>query len=150
MSSKVAVLILAVAGGWLGAVRAQDSSTSKTEQYIKESERQWAEAEVTLDYKIAERILADDFVGVAPDGSHYSKAEEISRTKQSETEFVSNTVVQMNVRFYGDAAVAQGSEKWVMKNGDKGSYVWTDTWIRRNGQWQVVAAEDIAIRQSGK
>ena len=72
----------------------------------------------------------------------------ISRTRRGETEFVSNTVVEMNGRLYGDAA--EGSEKWVMKNGDKGSYVWTDTWIRGKGQWQVVAAEDIAIRQSGK
>ena len=113
MRSKVAILVAALLGSWLCAVRAQDSRTDKAEQDIKESERAWAEAEVTLDYKIAQRILADDFVGVAPDGLHYSKADEISRTKRSEAEFVSSTVVQMHVRCYGDAAVAQGSEKWV-------------------------------------
>ena len=51
----------------------------------------------------------------------------------------------MSVRLYGDAAIAQGKEDWVMKNGEEGSYVWTDTWIRRNNRWQVVAAEDIAL-----
>jgi hypothetical protein len=27
----------------------------------------------------------------------------------------------------------------------RGSYVWTDTWVRRNGKWQVVAAEDLEV-----
>ena len=137
----------------LGALRgiyAQENETAQAEKYIKLSESQWAEAEITRDYTVAERILADDFVGVAPDGSHYAKAQEIARTKTSGTEFVSNKTVEITVRFFGDAAVAQGSENWVKKNGQKGSYVWTDTWIRRAGKWQVVAAEDIEIHRTSQ
>jgi hypothetical protein len=57
-------------------IRVPKNEQSQAEEYIKSSESQWAEAEVNLDYRIAERILADDFVGVAPDGSHYAKAGE--------------------------------------------------------------------------
>ena len=47
MRSRVGILVVAFVGGWLCAVRAQDSRTDKGQQYIKESERQWAEAEDT-------------------------------------------------------------------------------------------------------
>ncbi len=26
-----------------------------------------------------------------------------------------------------------------------GPFVWTDTWVRRNGKWQIVAAEDLIV-----
>jgi hypothetical protein len=37
----------------------------KAERYIVESERQWAESVATGDASTVERILADDFLGVA-------------------------------------------------------------------------------------
>ena len=128
--------------------KAQQGGQAQAEEYIRSSENQWAEAEVSQDSGVAERILADDFVGIAPDGSHYSKAEEIARSKGAAPQFVSNKVSEIAVRFYGDAAVAQGREKWVKRNGQKGSYVWTDTWIRRNAKWQIVAAEDIELLET--
>ena len=36
----------------------------KAEQYIKESEKQWAEAVASGDSTVIQRILADDFIGV--------------------------------------------------------------------------------------
>ena len=42
-----------------------------------------------------------------------------------------------------NTAVAQGSESWVRRNGERGRFVWTDTWILRNDRWQIVAAEDL-------
>lgn len=148
MQFKSAILFGFLTAALLGArfvIGAQESEQSRAEQYIKSSESQWAEAEVNRDYKVAERILADDFVGVAPDGSHYSKAQEVARTRTAKPEFSSNKTAEIAVRFFGDAAVAQGSENWKKLDGHEGSYVWTDTWIRRNGSWQVVAAEDIEV-----
>jgi ketosteroid isomerase-like protein len=133
----------------LFAAKVQNPATADAERYIKESERLWAEAGVAHDVPAIERILADDFVGVAPDGSLYRKADEIANTKTGADGFVSNHVVEVNVRFFGDAAVAQGSEAWQKRNGERGRYVWTDTWIRRNNKWQVVAAEDLPIPESG-
>ena len=51
---------------------------------------------------------------------------------------------EISVRFFGDTAVAHGSETWTRKDGSTGRYVWTDIWARRDGQWQVVAAQDAA------
>jgi hypothetical protein len=89
------------------------------------------------------RILADDFIGVDPDGKRYRKAEMVADTAKGPQSFVSNKINDVIVRFYGNMAIAQGSETWTRKNGEKGRWVWTDTWLKRNGGWQIVAAEDL-------
>jgi hypothetical protein len=119
----------------------------QAEHYIIESERQWAESLSSGDTAPVERILADDFLGVDVDGSHYDKAQAIGFAHGGPKSFVSNHLNEVKVRFYGGAAVAQGSESWVRRSGDRlrGRFVWTDTWIRRNGKWQIVAAEDLIV-----
>jgi len=145
MRPKLFLLVALVLAGVLYAAKAQNSADAGAERYIKESEGQWAEAGFKHDTATVDRILADDFVGVAPDGSLYRKAEELANTKSNTEGFVSNHVVQVDVRFFGNAAVAQGSEAWQRPNGERGRYVWTDTWIKRNNKWQVVAAEDLPL-----
>jgi ketosteroid isomerase-like protein len=111
--------------------------------YIRQAESDWAESVVSNDVGVLERILADDFLGVDIDGSHYSKADAIKDFRTKPSEFVSNHLNEIEIRFYGDVAVAQGNESWKKKDGTPGKFVWTDTWIRRNGKWQIVAAEDL-------
>ena len=95
--------------------------------------------------------MADDFVGIAPDGSSYDKAKEIANTRKDQGQMVSNHVNEISVRFFGDTAVAQGSETWEQRTGDpkRGRYVWTDTWVRRKNKWQIVAAEDLLAPAGG-
>jgi len=111
--------------------------------YIRQAESDWAESVVTNDVSVLERILAGDFVGVDIDGSHYAKADAIKDYRTHPSDFVSNHLNEIEIRFYGDAAVAQGNEGWKKKDGTTGKFVWTDTWIRRGGKWQIVAAEDL-------
>jgi ketosteroid isomerase-like protein len=131
------------------AVRAQDSGTAEAERFIKESERLWAESVASGDASVVERILAEDFVGVDPDGSLYDKAKMVKDTASAPKYFLSNHLNEVKVRFYGDAAVAQGNESWVRRSGTplRGRFVWTDTWIKRAGKWQIVAAEDLAVSE---
>lgn len=130
----------------------QGSSEKEAERYIIESERQWAESVASGDSSSVERILADDFLGVDTDGSLYDKKKAVADTPASAKEFVSNQLNDVKVRFYGDTAVAQGSESWVRRTEKplKGRFVWTDTWIRRNGKWQIVAAEDLIAPETAK
>jgi ketosteroid isomerase-like protein len=132
--------------------RAQDTKNADAERYIVESERQWAEAVASGDTATVERILADDYLGVDTDGSLYDKSKAISFTREGPKEFVSNHLNSVKVRFFGDTAVAQGSESWVRRTGTplRGRFAWTDTWIRRNGKWQIVAAEDLIAPENGK
>jgi hypothetical protein len=115
----------------------------KIERDILESERQWAESVATGDTSAIERILADDFIGVDPKGALYNKQQMITDTRSAPKYFVSNRLNDVKVRFYGNTAIAQGSETWEKRSGERGRFVWTDTWLRRNGHWQIVAAEDL-------
>jgi hypothetical protein len=119
------------------------SEQTSTEKYIRESEAQWAESAATGDTTVIERILADEFVGIDPKGNFYKKAQLISDTRGTPKYFASNHLDNVNIRFFGDTAVAQGSETWERANGKRGRFVWTDTWVRRYGRWQIVAAEDL-------
>jgi len=56
----------------------------------------------------------------------------------------------VKVRFFGDSiAIAYGAESRIGKTKEgteaKRCQVWTDTWLKRNGQWQIVAAQDTVI-----
>lgn len=123
---------------------APSSGQKEAEDYIRKSESEWAESVANGDGNVIERILADDFVGVAPNGKLYDKPTMISETKDGPKHFVSNHLEDVKIRFFGDnTAVAQGSESWVRRNGERGRFVWTDTWVLRNGRWQIVSAEDL-------
>jgi hypothetical protein len=121
----------------------EQSAQKETERYILESERQWAESVATGDTSAIERILADDFIGVDPKGRQYNKRQMIDETRDAPKYFVSNRLNEVKVRFYRNTAIAQGSETWEKRSGERGRFVWTDTWLRRNGRWQIVAAEDL-------
>lgn len=114
----------------------------ETERYILESERQWAESVATGDTSGIQRILAEDFIGVDPKGEVYNKQQMIADTRNAPKYFVSNRLNDVKVRFYGNTAIAQGSETWEKRSGERGRFVWTDTWLQR-GRWQIVAAEDL-------
>jgi ketosteroid isomerase-like protein len=120
---------------------------NEAERYIIESERQWAESVVSGDTSAIERFIADDFVGVDELGKLYEKAKMISNTRTAPKYFVSNHLNEVKVRFYGDTALAQGNESWQKRTGERGRFVWIDTWLRRNGRWQIVAAEDLAVSE---
>jgi len=127
----------------------QHYDQKEAERYIVKSERQWAESVASGDTTVIQRILADDFIGVDPKGHHYQKSSMISDTRNAPKYFISNHVNDVKVRFYGDTAIAQGDETWERRTtGERGRFVWTDTWIRRNGRWQIVAAEDLIAPES--
>lgn len=130
----------------------QSSGEKDAERYIIESEKQWAEAVASGDTSVIERILADDYLGMDTDGSLYDKSKAISFTREGPKAFVSNHLNEVKVRFFDDTAIAQGNESWVRRTGTplRGRFAWTDTWIRRNGKWQIVAAEDLIAPEPEK
>jgi len=56
-------------------------------------------------------------------------------------------LIDAKVRFFGDdLALVYGSESSVRKAKDGAErarcLTWTDTWLKRNGNWQIIAAQD--------
>jgi Domain of unknown function (DUF4440) len=75
------------------------------------------------------------------------RGQEIQDTKDSKHTDRECRLGEVNVHFFGDnLAVLYGSESRIGKDADGTerikTLIWTDTWLKRNGQWQIVAAQD--------
>ena len=156
MIFKQLITALAVAGAALVIIVAANAQQGKwaapsdpTAKSLIDMERQWAEQECTHS-AIEQTILADDFQGTTPEGKRYSKSEAVATSQPEAREC---RLHDAKVHFFGEnIAVVYGSESSIRKANDGKEYtrtlVWTDTWLKRNGKWQVVAAQD--MRTDGK
>jgi Lipocalin-like domain/Domain of unknown function (DUF4440) len=132
-------------GKWAAA----DDPTAKA---LIDLERQWAEAACTQN-GVTKKILAEDFQGTSPDGKRYSKREAVAPPKESRLEERDCRLLDAKVRFFGDrVALVYGSESSVKMGADEKEYtrslVWTDTWLKRDGKWQIVAAQDMLLPEA--
>ncbi len=118
----------------------------KTAGWMISMERRWAEAACDNNL-VAETLLADDFQGTAPDGKRYDKAAEVNDAKHPTRKYRGCKLGEVEVRFFGEnVALVYGSESRVRADLGKDqpeTLIWTDTWLKRAGQWQIVAAEDL-------
>ncbi len=135
----VAVLVLAVAAG--AQTGAKPKSGSAAMELLK-LENEWCDAELKTDLAFFERILADDFIMLDPDGVVLTKGQYIANLKSGESVFTSIASDNIRVHLYGDTAVVFGREtlKGKSKGADiSGQYLWTDTWVKIDGHWECVA-----------
>jgi ketosteroid isomerase-like protein len=148
--STLTVMVLTVALG-IAACGHRDSGFDEDQarEQIREIEHSWAQIAVSGDPAVIERIFSDDFLGVSPDGAQYTKQGFIDDTKAHPLGFASNALNGIQVRFFGNVAVAQGEETFTTKAGDKGRFVWTDVLVRRDDKWQIVAAQDAIAPAEG-
>ena len=121
------------------------SADDKTASYIIEMERKWAEG-VCVNNGVVTGLLADDFQGTSTKGVRFTKADELKDEKGARTAHDCG-LDEAKVRFFGDSiAVIYGSEHAVGKDKSqpnaKVCQVWTDTWLKRSGTWQIVASHD--------
>ncbi len=130
--------------GALAVAAASPTPPAGSEKDIVALEKEWAECFVTGNPAAAREFIADDFTAVSSKAERYGKAEAIRQIVDSKGKYKSLDVRDVRVRFYGDAAVAQGTDVWEMSDGKRGSAVWTDTWVRTRtrGRWLIVAAQD--------
>ena len=121
------------------------SANDKTAKYIIEMERKWAEG-VCVDNGVVAGLLADDFQGTSVKGARFTKADELKDEKGARTAHDCG-LDEAKVRFFGDSiSVVYGSEHYVGKDKSephaKVCQVWTDTWLKRGGTWQIIASQD--------
>jgi len=121
-------------------------SDDATAKFMLDAERQWQDASCDHN-KITEKILADDFLGTLPDGTQYGKDEEVKETEDPSKSASACRVSDARVRLFGDnLAIVYGKAYFVRKLKDgrdeHGCLFFTDTWLKRGGKWQIVAAHD--------
>ena len=152
----IAIVLLSAVG--IGAC-AQEVNTPKDKDAVAKSliemERQWSEAATPAEeISVVKKIFADDFLGTDTDGTLYTKAEKIEKEKArsaSEGEVLSPRLDDVKVRFFGDnLAVLYGRESSIRKSKGGKEHtrrvVWTDTWLKRDGHWQIIAVQDMVAQ----
>ena len=123
------------------------SPDESTVKFMVASEAKWANSACSAQPDL-QAVIADDFQGTATSGRRYPKADAIASDPKPQSRDCQ--LGDVKVRFFGDSiAVAYGAESRIAKDKDgteaKRCQVWTDTWLKRNGQWQIVAAQDSVI-----
>ena len=121
------------------------SADDKSAKYIIDMEQKWAEG-VCVDNGVVAGLLADDCQGTSTNGSRFTKVDELRDEKGPR---IANDcgLDTAKVRFFGDnLAVVYGSEHAIGKDksqpGAKVCQIWTDTWLKRDGKWQIIASQD--------
>ena len=149
----VLVMLLVAACGISPARQAPPSKLSKAEEEVRRLERQWLDAYEQNDADAMERIVADDFTITFPNGAMQTKSQIVSMIKsprragQPRMKFSTEGVQS---RVYGDTVILLG--RVVSEYERDGKTVkeqsrYTDTYVRRDGRWQVVASHLSNVEQ---
>ncbi len=134
-------LVLIIAVPISGSARRTEQSNHHGLEAI---ERQWLACE--HDSAALARILADDFVHPVPAGVFLTKAQHIDwavshpapRGRQERFD-------HLRIRTYGAVGVVTGLVISIDAEGRENRTVFTDVFVRRNGRWQAVNAQENAV-----
>jgi uncharacterized protein (TIGR02246 family) len=131
----------------LQAGQRKAESDAEISQTLQSMEQAWLNAEKNHDAAAFEKIVADDWIAITPEGKSQTKAERAAEIKAGHID--SATLGDMKVRVFGDTAVVTGTDDEVSsEDGKKSSnhYVWTDVFVKRNGKWLAVASQTAQIK----
>ena len=116
---------------------------SQEEQALMKIQHEWAEARVKGDISYTRRLEAEDCTIVWPDGRIVNKRGDL----QSMTDIVFSEfeIQNLQVRLYGDTGIVVGENIIKAHKGKRdllgGKFVWTDTFVKKDGAWKVVASQ---------
>jgi hypothetical protein len=128
---------------------AERPSEEESLAYIDRQDRAWAAMATKKNPDLLEQILADDYVGVGDDGTVRNKAQEIDYWAKLPLA-ASADPPKMNYRSFGDTVLAQGDQVMTLEaGGEPIRILWTDVWMYRDGQWQIVGSQNATVAGEG-
>jgi hypothetical protein len=115
------------------------------QQLLAQNEIRWAKAAAQFDTATIGRMIAPDYISVNSD-QIFDRTETLVPFGIRDSNFTQlySPDSGITVRAYGDAAVVTAIGNGAVRNNRTGEVShslgrYVETWIRRNGQWQVVA-----------
>ena len=144
----VASCLLVCIASVANAQQANAATTrSADERAVLDLEEAWAKGVVKRDAATFKRLLAPGFV--------YTEDDRVQTGDQLTSDIISGTDTvtearneQMQTRAFDNAMIVTG---WLIMQGRSGGkpfnrrYRFTDTWLKRDGQWRIIAAQDYLV-----
>jgi ketosteroid isomerase-like protein len=117
---------------------------SEDEQALIKSQHDWAKARIKGDSSYTRRLEAENCTVVWPDGSIVNKREDL-KSMTGDIDFTEFQIDDLQLRLYGDTGIVVGQGTIKAHEGKQnllgGKFVWTDTFIKQDGTWKVVASQ---------
>lgn len=140
-----ALALLTIIYTLMPAQTTQQQTLTKAEEEVRNLERQWLDAYEKHDSQAMTRIVADDFIITFPNGTMQSKLQlmQMIANPNPTSPKMHFYTEDVKSRAYGDTVILMGRvvteyERDGKKVKEQSRY--TDTYVRRNGRWQVVAS----------
>ncbi|HEY9429025.1 MAG TPA: nuclear transport factor 2 family protein [Gemmatimonadaceae bacterium] len=136
-------LVLLANTGVLGQVAPVNVDTVRARAVILQLESRWLAAH---DSATLSRILAADFVHPVASGYFLDRSQHIAWVVNHPPDTtVDRRLSDMRVRFYGPTAVVTGMVIRSRDGSEIGRNVFTDVFVKREGRWQAVSAEETTV-----
>jgi len=129
-------------GGAPSAVANENDQAGQRE--LGQLEDQWAKAVEAHDSTFLARIVASDFHGTGDSAKTFDRASVLRDAVDTTVQMRNLRDQDRQVRIYGDGTVGvvTANPSWTIERGQRpGEYSgrYTETWVKRGGQWQIVA-----------
>jgi ketosteroid isomerase-like protein len=144
--SAMAVLVITVTSLVLGQSTAKrlDGPSGNTEEEVRQLHSEIIQAQLTSDTATLDRLSTN------PLGVVQTKAQRLAEMKSGGRKLDAFSIADVQVRAYGDTAVvtSRATLSGQRQGQDiSGQYRGIDVYVKKQGQWQVVAAQATRIAQ---
>jgi FKBP-type peptidyl-prolyl cis-trans isomerase len=149
----VVILTLTLALSSLAAGQAKGRRPARkqapsADQVLKDLARQWMEGFKNRDKELLNRVLSDDFIFTDDEGQTCNKAQYVEAAMKA-MKVESYSLDDLTVRVHGDTGIVVG--RWTGKftvDGKQvgGAFRSTDTFVKQQGRWRVIASQDTRIK----
>jgi ketosteroid isomerase-like protein len=130
----VAILVVLV-----GVFPKTSLAQSSSEQEVKSALDQIRQALIHKDTDTLERLYADGFVAVNPDGTIADKADRIKQQSQSQVKIKTLDYSDLKVRVYDTTAIVTGISHATAENRPPHSVRFMQIWIKQDSGWKETA-----------
>jgi ketosteroid isomerase-like protein len=144
--ARIAALVAFLAIPMLGHSQASPATNDKAAQEVIAFRNRYIEAEENRDMAFLEKILADDFFALNPQGKLLDKAGQLENLKRPDRNLKVLHPRETHVQFYANGQVAILTEHVTVDGTDKGKpfggeYRFLRVFAKQNGNWKVVLAQ---------
>ena len=144
--ARIAALAAVLAAPMVAHGQMAMAKNDKATQEVIDFRNRYIAAEEDRDIAFLDKILADDFFALNPQGKLLDKAGQLENLKRPDRTLKVLNAREMHVQFYANGDVAVLTEHVTVDGTDKGKpfggeYRFLRVFAKQNGNWKVVLAQ---------